>query len=361
MSKPKSETAKLTIHQPVLSEDVANSLLKTSPLLKTVKNFSVLDCTLGGGGHALEFLRSDENLLLVGIDQDEAAVARVQQRLAKYRDRFMLVSGNFSEIEQLLSNLPGEFVARLPQVQQGVETRVQFHSILVDLGISSDQLKDPARGFSFLHDAQLDMRMDIRRETTASTLLNSLTFAELRRLFFEGGVGSASAALADEVVRQRPLTSTLEFAAICEKILSKGSRNGRNLGRRHHSATVPFQAVRIAVNDELRAIVRLFEAVIGLLTPGGRLGVISFHSLEDKIVTQTMRKLSTPKRLPRGLARILEPQAIGKLLTKKAILPSAIEIASNPASRSARFRVFEKSFHDSGVYDNASFGGEGVG
>lgn len=237
-----------------------------------------------------------------------------------------------------------------------------FDMMLLDLGLSSDQLSCRERGFSFLSDTPLDMRMDRTEDFSAADVLNNYRYAKLRSVFRRGGVTLGAEALANAVVRRRPLKKLPRF---CESLRSGASPlNPAKKEKSHHPATVPFQAVRIEVNKEFDHLRSFLDQVPRHLRSGGRLAVISFHSLEDKIVTQAMRRWAqaeldnfgefglqsrvngrTPRNLPGGLMADLSGvnQRFGALLTKQAIVPAAEEISRNPRSRSARLRVFERA------------------
>lgn len=358
------------IHEPVLFLEVMECFRQgeiqqkessTESLTKTVlprqeKNYRFyLDCTLGAGGHSEGLLTEHEDVFLIGIDRDRTALERCRLRLMRFSDRMLLFHGNFHDLLSLVH----QFLTVLA-TDYGIlkhQERLQFHGILVDLGLSSDQLNDPQRGFSFQKTGPLDMRMNQKDSKTAAELVNQLSFPALRSLFVRAGVGRASNELAQEVFKHRPLATTTDLALLCEKVIPKykrGYKHSRNASgvqqsftraSSHHPATVPFQALRIAINEEFEALESFLGCVTDMLIPGGRLAVICFHSIEDRMVTRAMRLwtrgvVDEPRGLP---SRSKNHFSLGKLLTKAAITPREDEIKTNPRARSARMRVFEKA------------------
>ncbi|MCB0324044.1 MAG: 16S rRNA (cytosine(1402)-N(4))-methyltransferase RsmH [Bdellovibrionales bacterium] len=318
-------------HRPVLAREVllwAEGVGEPSLLL---------DGTLGSGGHSELLLTRFRNAFLIGLDRDRAAVARAAKRLEPFSERIFLKQRSFATIADLASDLPEQVRARRGALCPS--EHLLFDCVVLDLGISSDQLDDPSRGFSFMHDGPLDMRMDLTQEASAATLLNEASVQDLARLFRQGGVGPLSRALAAEIFSQRPVASTKALAEICARVLRRGkAKKGARSG--HHPATVPFQALRIAVNNEFQALEQFLAAAPDFLAPGGRLLVISFHSLEDKLVAGKMRQWSRVDTAPRGLPSLERP--LGRLLTRKAVEADPDEIRDNPRARSARLRVFER-------------------
>jgi len=299
-----------------------------------------IDGTLGAGGHAAGILeRSAPDGEVLAFDRDPSAIAFARQQLGELAERVIFVQASFAEMGDLAA--AHGFTA--------------VDGILLDLGFSSRQLDDPARGFSFLHDGPLDMRLDPAQPTSAANLVNNLAEAELARLFWQYGEEKQSRRLARAIVVQRPVTTTGQLAAIVSAELSGHGRTRRERGRsghapggrapggRIHPATRIFQALRIAVNDELAALTAVLPVAVDLLKIGGRLAVISFHSLEDRPVKQFFRQQSLSCVCPPvqpvcncgGRARL-------KLIQRKAVQPTAAEIAQNPRSRSARLRVAER-------------------
>ncbi len=306
-------------HVSVLSAEV---LAYAEPVCKRPGSL-VIDCTLGLGGHSEALLEHFPEIQVIGLDKDASLLTEVSERLAtKYPARFIAYNLCFSDLSKV-RGFDDEIVKRADY-------------ILADLGISSVQLDSEERGFSFRLDAPLDMRMDTRQALTADKILNSWDERKLFLVFVEGGVGSFSKALAREVVKRRPLLSTKEFAEVCQEVFHRDKRRSQGGA---HPATVPFQAVRIAVNEEYSALKKLLAHSISILSDQGRCAVISFHSLEDKLVANAMRWWGSTR------ARGLHPEdaPLGGLLTKKAVTPKEDEMTQNPRSRSARLRVFERN------------------
>ena len=312
-----------TRHVSVMLDEVLDYLKVERP------DSLLLDCTLGGGGHSEALLKAAENSFLVGMDRDLTALARCKERLENFEDRTCFLHGNFADLsavsEEARSDFPSEYRERL------------FDRVLADRGLSSDQLDDTTRGFSFGEEGPLDMRMDQSSKLPADEILNEYSFVELRRVFHRGDVGRNSAALAKAVIASRPIRDTKHFSEICIDV----SRRDKRQQKSSHPATVPFQAVRIEANSELSSLSSFLESIVELLAPGGRLAIISFHSLEDKYVARAMRawsRTTAPAKLPvTG-----EQKGLGSLLTSKAITPSDSEVEQNPRARSARLRVYEK-------------------
>ena len=305
-----------TPHRPVL-------LRETIELLAPERGGLFIDCTLGLGGHSEAILQAADNARVIGIDRDHEAISATRERLTRFGSRFRAVHADFRDITRVLA-----------------EAKVKSaHGILADLGVSSSQLDSPSRGFSFRHDAPLDMRMDVTSHAaTAAQLLGRLSEEEIARLIFEYGEERRSRPIARKIVERRergePLQTTRELAELIERAV------GGKRGRRIHPATRTFQALRIAVNHELERLDEFIEEAIDLLQTDGRLVVISFHSLEDRIVKRALRRLSgrceCPPRAPHcscGARRAVE------LLTRRPITPGADEIAENPRSRSAKLRA----------------------
>ncbi len=286
-----------------------------------------VDCTLGGSGHARNTL---EAILpggrLIGIDQDKDAIEHARKVLHPFKDNVLLCHSNFSDLPQILSsnNIKG------------------VHAILLDLGFSLNQLKNGNRGFSFSKNEPLDMRMDIRNDLTAFDMVNSYKADDLADLFFKFGEEKFSRRIAKAIVRQRsitPIRTSLELASLVQNAVpAKIVRT-----QRIHPATRVFQALRIAVNQELERLEMFLDTVPDLLLSGGRLCVISFHSLEDRIVKQAIKKFENgctcPKTLPVCLCGFV-PQM--KSVFKRPVVPTAEEINTNPMARSSKLRVAQK-------------------
>jgi len=300
-------------HTPVLSTELVAGLSPGNPRV-------VVDATLGGGGHAFALLSAlPPGSLLIGIDQDEDALASAAASLAAFAGQVRLLRGNFREVESIL-------------LSAGL-TRVD--AIYADLGLSSHQIDDPSRGFSYLLDGPLDMRMDQRHPHTAADLVQRLTARELADLFWRYGEERHSRKIAARIEHARmhqSLARTTDLAKLVESLVPPPARM-KTLAR-------VFQALRIAVNDELNALGEFLAAALRVLAPSGKLGVISYHSLEDRQVKNFFRDKAKSCTCPPELPVCTcgrESELV--VLTKKAIKPSARETAQNPRSRSARLRI----------------------
>ncbi len=306
----------MTRHRPVLLQPVIDAL---RPGRRDVKR--LIDGTVGGGGHALALLRAGINEAL-GLDLDKRALVHAGKRLLECGDRARLVHGSYVDMAAEAQSIGWERV----------------DAILLDLGLSSLQLDDAARGFAFRFDAPLDMRFDSGgKGPTARDLVNRLSLAELADIFYRYGDERHSRQIAKAIIAQRPIHTTAQLADLVAR-----AKPARTRPPKTHPATTVFQALRIAVNRELEAIEAVIPIAIDLLRPGGRLAVISFHSLEDRIVKRRFRALSTSVQAPPGMASIEARDAQVRLVNRKPIQPDAAEIAANPRSRSARLRVVEK-------------------
>lgn len=329
-------TSEKSLHQAVLLNEILENLKAedTRPML-------FLDGTLGGGGHSEALLRQNSNFFLIGLDRDKEAVKRSEVRLKDFKKRMYLEVANFSEARDVLSRLPQAVREQLANF--GIADSAFVDRALIDLGISSDQLDDPRRGFSFQADAPLDMRMSTDDQTTAADILNTYSEKELIRVFLRGGLKSNfSRTLAKAVLAKRPISRTSEFVALCEENRGSYYQDKQKKSSRH-LATVPFQALRIEVNKEFDAINQFLNIAPDLLAPDARLAIISFHSSEDRLVTSRMRTWSRVDDVLKRLPISLNKQALGKLVTKSAIVPDAAEIKKNPRSRSARLRIFTRT------------------
>lgn len=309
----------MIFHQPVMVKEVVESLCCRPGGV-------YVDGTVGGGGHAHEILeKSAPDGVLIGIDRDDEALGEAANRLRGFGSRKILVKGNFVELAAILSGLKIHCV----------------DGILFDLGVSSHQLEEPARGFSFLREAPLDMRMDRSQNLSASDLVNKCGERELERIISDYGEEKMARRIARSIVKQRsltPLMTTTELAdAVCRTMPASYG------WQKTHPATKTFQAIRIAVNDELVNLPRAIRSGVEVLTCGGRFSVVSFHSLEDRLVKQEFRFwegcCTCPPRLP---ICVCQPKAIMKVLTKKPIRPGSEELANNPRARSARLRIAER-------------------
>lgn len=300
-------------HRSVLLAEVVEALRPAS-------GRRLIDGTLGGGGHTFELLKRGAEV--VGFDRDPEAIEAAKARCAEFDERFVAIRMNFSNLAEVLS-----------------ETRAgKVDGVLLDLGVSSHQLDEPERGFSFQSDGPLDMRMNPNAPRSAADVVNQSDEAELRQIFFEYGEERAASRIARAIVAARErntILTTSQLAAVVERVKH---RTGRN-----HPATKIFQALRIEVNAELDSLRRGLEAAVASLKPGGRLAVISFHSLEDRIVKNFMRDRSQQLRdRPEWPAPRPNPNFSLKLVQRKPITPTKEEVKSNPRSRSSKLRVAER-------------------
>jgi len=284
-----------------------------------------VDGTLGMGGHSEQIAKRLEGGRLISVDRDERAIARAGARLAPYMDRITLVHSNFRDLPRILHDL-------------GVE---KVDGMLFDLGVSSPQLDESERGFSYMADAPLDMRMDESESLSAWHVVNQWPAERLRRILWDFGEERYAPRIADAIVRKReqgPINTTLELVDVI-----RGAMPAAALREKQHPAKRSFQAIRIAVNDELEAVSELLENATEFLAPGGRLAVISFHSLEDRIVknaiTARERGCTCPREFPVCTCGFVQTL---KSVSRKPILPSKAELDENPRSRSAKLRVAEK-------------------
>ncbi|MBU7582619.1 MAG: 16S rRNA (cytosine(1402)-N(4))-methyltransferase RsmH [Nostoc sp. TH1S01] len=279
-------------HLPVLPQEVISGLAVSA-------GGHYLDTTVGGGGHSRLILQTAPDVQLTAIDQDEDALAAAKKELAEFGDRVKFIQSNFAAYQ---------FPA------------ATFNGILADLGVSSYQLDTPERGFSFRHTASLDMRMNKQGSLTAADVINEWEEAELADIFFKYGEERLSRRIARRIVERRPFNTTTELAEAIASAVPPKYRYGRI-----HPATRAFQALRIVVNDELKSLETFLEKAPNALVPGGRIAVISFHSLEDRIVKHGLRN-----------------SPLLRVITKKPITAQELEISNNPRSRSAKLRIAEK-------------------
>ena len=284
-----------------------------------------VDGTAGGGGHSYEIARRLTTGRLIAIDQDEAAIKAASAKLAPLGERARVVRNNFRNVADVLDALEIESI----------------DGILLDLGVSSYQLDTPERGFSYMADAPLDMRMDARAEKTAYDVVNTYSEFDLRRILFDYGEERFAPRIAAKILQARaakPIETTGELVELIKSAIPAAAREGG-----HHPAKRSFQAIRIEVNAELDVIRPALEAAMKRLSPGGRMAVITFHSLEDRIVKQTFADMAGGCTCPRGLPVCVcgkKPRV--KVISKKPILPDSEELETNPRSRSAKLRVAEK-------------------
>jgi 16S rRNA (cytosine1402-N4)-methyltransferase len=285
-----------------------------------------VDCTLGGAGHSEYIVKQlSEKGKLIAFDQDDVALENAKEKLAPYLDRVILIKSNFRYLKEQL-------------MEHGIE---EVDGVLFDLGVSSPQLDTPERGFSFHHDAPLDMRMDQNSMFSAYNVVNEWPYEKLVKIFFQYGEEKFSKQIARKIEAYReskPIETTLELVdLIKDGIPAPARRTGG------HPAKRIFQAIRIAVNDELQVFEDAIEQAMDVIKKGGRVSVITFHSLEDRICKVAFKNASTVPQLPHGLPIIPEEfKPKMKVITRKPILPSEEEIEENKRARSAKLRIVEK-------------------
>ncbi len=307
------------IHQPVL-------LAETLRLLKPQAGEIFVDATLGLGGHTEAILTANDKTRVIGIDQDAEAIELAKERLGNFSERFNVFHSNFSDIMQVLA-----------------ETEIEkVDGVLADLGVSSLQFDSQTRGFSFRFDAPLDMRMNPDSNSEmAAELLETLSEFEIARIIYEYGEERLSRRIARRIVERRengePIKTTKQLAETVEKAVGRGKKD------KIHPATRTFQALRIAVNGELEILERFIRDSVEILKKDGRLAVITFHSLEDRIVKQTLQKLSgkcfCPPKFPQC---VCGAKTEIEILTRKPIVPTELETEENPRARSAKLRACMK-------------------
>ncbi|TDT71564.1 16S rRNA (cytosine1402-N4)-methyltransferase [Hypnocyclicus thermotrophus] len=303
-------------HIPVLYDETIQNLI-------TNKNGVYVDCTLGGGGHSEGILLNlEEKGKLISIDQDINAIKFAKERLEIFNGRYQIFQDNFKNIDTVV------YMAGYDKVD----------GILMDIGVSSKQLDDATRGFSYKYNAKLDMRMDQSQELSAYEVVNEYPEEELSRIIYKYGEERRARRIAAEIVRARtikPIETTDELVGIIKKIIKEKTKK--------HPAKKVFQAIRIEVNKELEVLEQTIDKAISLLKPGGRLAIITFHSLEDRIVKEKFRKLSKecicPPEIP---ICVCNHKASIKLITRKPIAPSKEEMKTNRRAHSSKLRVCER-------------------
>jgi len=298
--------------------------------LKPKKDGIFIDATLGGGGHAEALLRQCQSskfkCQMIGVDLDKEAIEAAKKNLRKFREQIIYVNDNFANIKNILKNL---------QIKK-------ISGILLDLGVSTYQLENPKRGFSFNLPAELDMRFDQSQKLTAREIVNNWSEKDLREIFYRLGESPFAGRIARQIIQSRrnqPIETTNQLVEIIKKATPPKWR----YSRQKHFATNIFRALRMATNSELENLEKAIPDLVDVLEPGGRLIIISFHSLEDRIVKKTFRQLENPCTCPPKIPKCIcgkKPQI--KILTKKPVLPAEEEIAQNPKARSAKMRVVEK-------------------
>ncbi len=306
------------LHRSVMLDEIVQ-------ILRPVPQGVVVDATVGLGGHTEALLEAMPQLRIVGIDRDAESLELADLRLARWSGRYELTHSDFRQLPELA-------MARGWAPLAGV---------IVDLGVSSLQLERDERGFSFRREGPLDMRMDRRQKRTAAVLVNRLPYPELRSMIRDYGEDRQASRIARAIVEAReqaPIISTLELArVILEAVPQRGPQ-------RIHPATRTFQALRIAVNDELTGLYEFVLATARLLIPGGRLAVVAFHSLEDRLIKRALRYLASDCECPPEIPRcVCDKRSEAKILTRRPLYPSEAEIAANPRARSARLRALEKN------------------
>ena len=283
-----------------------------------------VDCTLGGAGHSLEILKRLKNGKLYAFDQDNVALENAKEKLAEYSDKVVFIKSNFVNLKEKLAEL-------------GVH---EVDGVLYDLGVSSPQLDTPERGFSYNYDTRLDMRMDTDVKISAYEVVNEYSYHDLVKIFYRYGEENFSKQIARNIEKkreQKPIETTFELVEIIKESIPAAKR--RTGG---HPAKRVFQAIRIAVNNELSVFEDSLEQAIDIVSVGGRISVITFHSLEDRICKQIFNSYSKSKNIPKNLP-IMPEESLSKLkvITRKPIYPSDIELEENNRSRSAKLRVAE--------------------
>lgn len=305
---------------------------KSVLLEETIENLNIkpdgiyVDGTLGGGGHSIEIVKRLTTGRLIGIDQDEAAIKAAGERLAEFNDKVTIVRSNYCDMKQVLKDL----------------NITKVNGIILDLGVSSYQLDTPERGFSYKEDAPLDMRMDTRNSKTAKDIVNHYTEMELYRIIRDYGEDNFAKNIAKHIVRMReekPLETTFELVEAIKAAIPMKLRV--NTG---HPAKRTFQAIRIELNQELEVLKSTLQDMLSLLAPEGRLCIITFHSLEDRIVKSSFKTNENPCTChPNFPVCVCGKLSMGKVISRKPILPSEEELEYNKRSKSAKLRVFEKS------------------
>ena len=302
-------------HISVLKEELTDGII-------TDKNGIYCDMTLGGAGHSKRLLELTEKAKLLGIDRDPLALSVAKERLSEFGERTIFYHGNFSEID----------------IAAEENDIVGFDGIMADLGVSSPQLDDAERGFSYMQDAPLDMRMDTTSDFSAYDVVNGYSESELTRIIGTYGEERWAKRIAEFIVKNRPIKTTLELVEAIKAAVPAGARE-----KGGHPAKRTFQAIRIEVNGELASVEEALSKAVRLLKSGGRIGVITFHSLEDRIVKQAFQTLAKGCTCPSSFPVCVcgkKPEI--KIITKKPVLPADEEIERNSRAKSAKLRIAEK-------------------
>lgn len=302
------------MHKSVLLKEAIESL--------NIKSDGIyIDATLGYGGHSSKILEKLDKGLLICLDQDEEAISYSKKRLSEISNNFKIIKTNFERLKDVLDEI------NISKVD----------GILFDLGVSSPQIDNASRGFSFQKDSKLDMRMDQNNNLTAYDVVNNYDLLKLTDIFYQYGEEKKSKFIASFIVKKRPINTTKELVEVIKESV------GLNYFNKFHPERKIFQAIRIEVNNELKVLEKVIPDAIELLNKGGRMAVISFHSLEDRIVKKAFKKYSDVDEIVKGMPNIpLEYQPKIKLINKKPICPSAKEIELNSRSKSAKLRVIER-------------------
>lgn len=305
-------------HIPIMLNEVIEGL-------NIKENGIYLDGTLGGAGHSIEIVKGLKNGQLIGIDQDEIALNKAKEVLADFLDKIVFVNDNYENIDSILKRLNID----------------KLDGILLDIGVSSHQFDEVSRGFSHNQDAPLDMRMDRKQDLSAWHVVNRYSTQELNDIIFNYGEERWAKRIAEFIVKERatkPINTTLELVSVIKQAIPKKVRM-----EGHHPAKKTFQAIRIEVNRELEVLENSIDKMVKYLNPGGRLVIITFHSLEDRIVKEIFKKLNKdcicPPELPKCVCNKVKDIEI---ITRKPIRPTEEEIRLNPRSRSAKLRIAEK-------------------
>jgi 16S rRNA (cytosine1402-N4)-methyltransferase len=306
-------------HLPVMAREVVE-------LLSGVPEGVIVDCTVGGGGHSAVLLDARADVHVLGLDRDADAVEAARSRLARFGDRVQVVHGGFERLAHL--------------VEQHAEG-ANVVGILMDLGVSSAQLDRPERGFSYRFDAPLDMRMDAKQSLTAADVVNSYDESELATLISRYGEERFARRIAHAIVAARPVASTRQLADVVRAAIPAATRR-----KGPHPARRTFQAIRMEVNRELPNLAEGLDESVHVIGPGGRVLVLAYHSLEDRMVKSTFGRWAgddadrdVPAKLPVAPAK---PHALARVLTRKPMRPTPAEIAANPRAESARLRAVER-------------------
>ena len=291
--------------------------------LNIKKNGIYVDGTLGGAGHSKKILEHLDKGFLYAFDQDNYAI-EVAQDVLKDFNNFKIIKSNFRYLKERLNS----------------EKIEKIDGLLLDLGMSSFQIDDPTRGFTYLKDAKLDMRMDQSQELTAEVIVNTYDKDELAKIFYIYGEEKNSYKIAQKIIDQRPLKTTSDLVKITDQV---------NFKEKGHSAKRVFQALRIAVNHELGVLEEVLNQAVEMLNPGGRIVIITFHSLEDRIVKHFFKTEST-SQLPKNLPVMMDDHVRLKLITKKPVYPSDEEMNMNSRSKSAKMRVAERTSYENSTH-----------